>query len=119
MKQETLDFLTDNGYRMWREEETPETTKYEFQKRVPDEEGWPLCECNDKLLINLVYYKHTFHNGMEAEGFEMFVAHERKNDEWCDFKIYGLTEEQTVSKLSNYETSLKECWKMFYSLGEQ
>ena len=118
MKQETLDFLTGNGYHMWREEETPETTKYEFQKRVPEEEGWPLCECNDKLLINLVYSKYTFQNGMEAEGFEMNIVHERKDGEWCDFKVYGLTEEQISSKLINYETSLKECWNTFYSLGE-
>ena len=33
MKQETFDFLTDNGYRKWREEETRETTKYEFRVR--------------------------------------------------------------------------------------
>lgn len=118
MKKETLDFLTDNGYRMWRKEEARETTKYEFQKRVPDKEGWPLCECNDKLCLNLIYYKYTFINGESAEGFEMSVVHERKNDEWCDFKIYGLTEEWVVSKLSNYETSLKESWKTFYSLGE-
>lgn len=98
--------------------ERRETIKYEFQKRVPDEEGWPLCECNDKLLLNLVYYKYTFLNGESSKGFEMSIVHERKNDEWCDFMIYGLTEEQIVSKLSNYETSLKECWNTFYSLGE-
>ena len=118
MKQETLDFLTDNGYHKWREEETPETTRCEFQKRVPDKEGWPLCECNDKLLINLTYFKYTFRNGLSSEGFEINIAHERKNEEWCDLRIYSLTEEQVVSKLSNYESSLKECWKMFYSLGE-
>ena len=118
MKQETLDFLTDNGYRMWREEETPETTRCEFQKRVPDEEGLPLCECNDKLCLNLTCYKHTFPNGESAEGFEMSIAHERKNDEWCDLRIYSLTEEGILSKLINYETSLKECWSTFYSLGE-
>ena len=118
MKESTKQLIEDNGYRMWREEETRETTKYEFQKRVPEEEGWPLCECNDKLLINLVYHKFTFLNGESAEGFEMNIAHERKNDEWCDFKIYSLTEEQISSKLSNYESSLKECWNTFYSLGE-
>lgn len=118
MKQETFDFLTDNGYRMWRDFDDWQTTKVEFQKRVPDKEGYPLCECNDKLLINLVYYKHTFQNGEESEGFEMFIVHERPVDEWCDFKIYGLTEEMVLSKLPNYEFSLKESWKMFYSLGE-
>lgn len=118
MKQETLDFLTHNGYRMWREEETPETTKCEFQKRVPDAEGWPLCECNDKLCLNLIYYKYTFPNGESAEGFEMNIVHERKSGEWCDFKIYGLTEERVVSRLSNYESSLKECWNTFYCLGD-
>ena len=118
MKQETLDFLTDNDYRMWREEETRETTKYEFQKRVLDKEGWPLCECNDKLLLDLVYFKYTFLNGESSEGFEMSIVHERKGGELGDFKIYGLTEEWIVSRLSNYEKGLKECWKMFYSLGE-
>lgn len=117
MKQETLDFLTGNGYHMWREEKTRETTKYEFQKRVSDEEGWPLCERNDKLLLNLICNTYTLRNGLSSESFEMNIVHERKDGEWCDFRIYGLTEEQIVSKLSNYESSLKECWNTFYCLG--
>jgi len=118
MKQETLDFLTNSGYLIWNSKEDVDYTKKEFQKRVKDSEGYPLCLHNENLRINLTYYSMQFVNGGVSEGFEIYVVHERKGEEWCDFKIYSLTEDQILNKLAAYEHTLLEAWKVFYETSE-
>ena len=84
--------------------------------------GIPLCLCNDKVCVNLDYSRLTFRNSgyepITSESFQLSLCHERPNDEWCDLKIYSLTEEQIVSKLQKYEQDILVIWKLFYEQGE-
>ena len=124
MKQTTLELLENNGYKLWKETKEPDYVKMQFQKRIWDVEelSIPLCLCNGKVLVNIDYSSLTFRNSgydpVTSESFQISLCHERPNDEWCDFKIYALTEEQIVSKLQKYEKDILAIWKLFYEQGE-
>jgi len=124
MKQTTLELLENNGYKLWEENREPDYHRMLFQKRIRDAEklGIPLCLCNGKVLVNIDYGSITFRNSgyepVTSESFHISLCHERPNDEWCDFMIYTLTEDQIVSKLQKYEKDILATWKLFYEQGE-
>jgi len=41
------------------------------------------------------------------------MVHENQNDEWCDIKIYSLTEDQLKAKLEEYEDKVVNMWEVF------
>lgn len=104
------EFLESNGYKMWKQEENT----LHFQKRVDDiYPESPVCECNDKLFINIQVFKFAIH-GVVHTSFEINIVHERPDDEWCDLKIYSLTEDQVKSNLKSYEDKMIKLWEVFY-----
>ena len=125
MKQTTLELLENNGYKFWKETKESDCVKMQFQKRIlkAEELGVPLCLCNDKVFVNIDHFSMVFHHQghdpVSSSSFEISLCHERPNGEWCDFKIYSLTEEQIVSKLQKYEQDILAIWKLFYEQGER
>lgn len=107
------EFLESNGYKMWKEDNEHSHHTMYFQKRIdelyPDT---PICKCNDKLFINIDVWT------MKLVGVNtsctINMVHERPDDEWCDLKIYSLTEEQIQSNLQSYEDKMVKLWEVFY-----
>lgn len=109
-------FLEQNGYKMW-EEKTDYLRDKKFltrkyQKRVdqlPEWKGVLLCLCNDKLCLNITESKI----GESSESYSISMTHVNGYGEWCDFKIYCLTEEQITEFLDQYESRMKKLWEVF------
>ena len=114
------EFLEQNGYRNWKVDKQGYGTTTHYQKRIDiiqEYEHYPLCECNDKLFINIVHSEFTI-NGREHVSFEMSLVHENKAGNWCNLKIYSLTEEKVTANLQKYEKLILELWNVFYCGGE-
>ena len=113
-------FLESKGYKMWKEEDDEYFHKEYYQIRLDNKKGWdnntPLCFCNDKLTLNITFYQNTksFHsNSVLSDKYEMNITGENVDDEWTYTKIYGLTEDQMLSKIHIYENKLIRMWKEF------
>ncbi len=107
------EFLIHNGYKLWNEEDKYKGCVLQFQKRVdslyPDA---PLCNLNEKLFINVVV--HILHHSSNTwTSCSVELVHENSREEWCDFKVYSLTDEQILSNLSAYEDKLIKLWGVF------
>lgn len=112
-------FLKTNGYKNWSTEETEFCVKESYQKRMDslsDYEGlYPVCCLNDKLCINIKHHSYTLPNNPKPyDGYEMYLVHENQDGDWCDLKIYSLTEEKLKANLATYEKQLLDMWKVFY-----
>lgn len=104
------EFLESNGYKMWKQEENT----LHFQKRVDNiYTESPVCECNEKLFINVQVFTFPI-NAVVHTSCEINMVHERPDDEWCDLKIYSLTEDQVKSNLKSYEGKMIKLWEVFY-----
>ena len=109
-------FLEQSGYKMW-EEKTDylgdkKFVSRKYQKRVdllPEWQGVPLCFCNDKLFLNIEESKIAEF----PESYSISMVHENRYGEWCDFKIYSLTEGQIKEFLGKYENNIKQLWEVF------
>ena len=109
----TREFLELNSYRMWKEENTSYGSFLYFQKRVDrDYPMAPLCQCNEKLFIIIDVYKFDF-SGVRQTSCTISLVHENQQGEWCDLRIYGLSEEQIQSKLESYEDKIINLWEIF------
>lgn len=115
------EFLESKGYRMWKEDkdDVNGVTNFhnkKYQRRVDTDYDfdYPICQCNDKVFINVEYYDIRFYNDNHYVSYEMSLAHENKDGEWCDIKIHSLTEEQIKDSLSAYETKILNMWRVFY-----
>lgn len=88
-------------------------TKY-YQRRVDTDEGfdYPLCQCNDRVSINIEVWNLTL-NGRNDISCSMSLVHENQNGEWCDLKIYSLTEDELWNNLKSLEDKLLAMWGMF------
>lgn len=109
-------FLEQNGYKMWKEKTDyigdKKFVSRKYQKRVdllPEWKGVTLCFCNDKLFLNIEESKITEF----PESYSISIVHENRYGEWCDFKIYSLTEEQIKEFLGQYESKIKQLWEVF------
>ena len=107
-------FLESKGYKMWKEDHNSHGSTFNFQKRVDrDYPMAPLCQCNEKLFINIDM--HTlFTNSVEQHtSFTISLVHENQQGEWADLRIYSLSEEQIQSKLESYEDKIINLWEIF------
>ena len=60
---------------------------------------------HQKQTAKMSTYKHT--------GFTISLVHENQHGEWCDLRIYSLSEEQIQSKLESYEDKIINLWEIF------
>lgn len=111
------EFLGQQGYELWNTEteQFRGITKH-YQRRINTDDieykGYPLCACNDKLFINITHYDYTL-NGVNHTSYTIELVHENKESEWCDLKVYSLSEQQIKDNLSKYEKKLLDMWKVF------
>jgi len=102
-------FLESKGYRMWKED----NNTLHFQKRVDDLYPMaPLCNCNDKLLINIEFFSFTIYEEFHS-SCTISLVHENQYCEWADLRIYSLSEEQIQSRLESYEDKIINLWEVF------
>ena len=107
------EFLEENGYKMWNEEDKYKGSVLQFQKRVDSlYPNAPLCSCNEKLFINVVVHI-LHHNSNTWTSCSVELVHENQSGEWCDIRVYSLTEEQILSNLSCYEDKMIKLWEVF------
>ena len=110
-------FLEQQGYKLWKTETEQfiGVTKH-YQRRVDTDdieyEGYPLCACNDRLFINITHYDFTL-NGVNHTSSIVQLVHENKDGEWCDLRVYSLSEQQIKDNLSKYEKKLLDMWEVF------
>lgn len=106
-------FLESNNYRMWKEENNSHGSTFNFQKRVDhDYPMAPLCQCNEKLFINIDVCKFDF-SGVRQTSCTISLVHENQHGEWCDLRIYSLSDGQIQSKLGSYEDKIINLWEVF------
>ena len=118
-EKEIKEFLESNGYKQWASKKDNIgdcmfiTEKY--QKRVDFDTAWtkaPLCECNDKLLVNIEVNTNTI-GGEENITWTIFLLHQSPvNDEWCDLKIYNILTDKLID-IEKFESKLREMWIVF------
>ena len=108
--------LTDAGYKCWNTNKDQYGTTAEWQSRVDIRDGFdesiPLCQCNDKLFIN-VRLDDFEANGSMFHSASVSLTHENKEGLWCDFKICSLTQDELADKLPSLEQKLLRLWKEF------
>ena len=116
------DYLEGKGYKLWKtdKDEFGETNKY--SKTLKDFQ--PSCELNEHVSLHIT---HSIWRGNDINvgsrnhqhtSVEISLVHERKGNEWCNFDIYALTEEQLMENLDKYENNLLELWTLFYNQSE-
>lgn len=113
------EFLVNNGYKHW-DSESERIGDYsfvtqKFQKRVDRQTAWLgmwLCECNDKLLVNVEVT--TTNVGDESRtSWTASLCHQSPvNNEWCDLKIYGIPVDKVVD-IEKFESKLRNMWIAF------
>lgn len=109
------EFLEQNGYKMWKEDKDTMSFSQKYQKRLDTLHKYkdvPLCECNDKLLINIDYW-HFEINGITSESCSIYMIHENKNEDWCDLKIYSIPVDKMKENLVAYEDKIVNLWNEF------
>jgi len=108
--------LEEVGYKNWKNEKDSFGTTERWQARIDNREDFdetiPLCQCNDKLHINVVISRLVL-NGEQCNGVEMEMCHEGKDSHWSALKIYSLTEEDIEAKLTSLENKLLRMWIEF------
>ena len=108
--------LTDAGYKCWNTNKDQYGTTAEWQSRVDIRDGFdesiPLCQCNDKLFIN-VRLDDFEANGSMFHSASISLTHENKEGLWCDLTIYSLTQDELADKLASLEQKLLRLWKEF------
>lgn len=114
---ELRDFILSKGYTCWdteyQEFDAAEMITQNLQRRVDRVYNTlPVCNCNDKLFINVDIIQTVYQGNMSITA-EVHLCHENKQCKWCNLKIYGLKPEDIYSKLDKYETKLLKMWKMF------
>lgn len=118
-EKEIKELLESNRYKHWSSEKDRIgdcmliTEKY--QKRVDYEVAWLdmwLCECNDKLFINIEVNASTV-GRKENTTWTIYMTHQSPvNNEWCDLKIYSIPTEKLVD-IEKFESKLREMWIVF------
>ena len=108
--------LEDKGYKCWKTDNESYGVVKHYQRRLQEDEilkfSIPLCQCNDKTLLNVVHSDLLIH-GHKSESFEVSLCHENKDGEWCDLKIYSLTRKQVEDSLDRLEQKVLNMWKAF------
>lgn len=109
------EFLEAHQYKMWKEDKDTMSVSQKYQKRLDILHKYkdvPLCECNDKLLINIDYWRFEI-NGITSESYSIYMIHENKNGDWCDLKIYSIPVDKLMEDIVGYEDKIVKLWKGF------
>lgn len=106
-----LKLLDEEGYKIYRPP-TDESHCYSFQKRVDDGLHF-LCECNDKLFMNVTVWDFTI-NGHSHQSVEMYMTHENSENNWFHLKVYGIKLEEFVEYYQTGFDKLFKAWKTVY-----
>ncbi len=108
--------LEKSGYKNWKNEKDHFGTTERWQARIDIREDFdeniPLCQCNDKLFINVII-RRLLLNGENHTGVEMEMCHENQDGHWSGLKIYSLTEKDIEVNLSWLENKLLRMWFEF------
>ena len=106
--------LTDAGYKCWNTDKDQHGQTQHWQARIDIRDGFdesiPLCQCNDKLFIN-VRLDDFEANGSMFHSASISIVHENKEGLWCDLTIYSLTQDELADKLASLEQKLLRLWK--------
>lgn len=114
-------FLVNSGYKHWnmRDEQIGEYkfVTEQYQKRVDREATWLgtyLCECNEKLFLNIGVCSRT-NNTETYTTWTISLTHQSPvNGEWCDLKIYNLPiVKMNGVDLKKFESKLRNMWIVF------
>ena len=111
------EFLEQNAYKMWKQDVDKMSISQKYQKRLDILHKYkdvPLCECNDKLLINIDYWSFKI-NGITSESCGIYMIHENQNGDWCDLKIYSIPVDKLMEDIVGYEDKIVNLWKGFAS----
>lgn len=102
------------GYKKWDVETEQYGTTEKYQRRVDTDEGFssPLCQCNDRLFINIERFTCNI-TGSNKTSSKIDLVHENSKGEWCDIGIYSLSDEQLMSNIEQYEKKLIAMWEVF------
>ena len=108
--------LTDAGYKCWKTETHTSGQTQHWQARIDIRDGFdesiPLCQCNDKLVIDARLDDFEA-NGSMFHSASISLTHENKEGLWCDLTIYSLTQDELADKLPSLEQKLLRLWKVF------
>lgn len=102
------------GYKLYKTEpHSYGETKY-YQRRVDTDEGfkYPLCLCNDRVHVNIEVWSLSL-TGTDKISCSIELVHENKEGQWCDLKIYSLTEDELWNSLKSLEDKLLAMWGVF------
>lgn len=111
------EFLVENKYKVWETEQNEYPNCFiltqKLQRRLDMEDGFdfPLCQCDDKLFLN-IEPTQAHVNGNVSDSSEMSLVHEY-NGEWCGLKIYSISSDDLQNKLGFYEQKILNMWKVF------
>lgn len=100
---------------MWKEENEKSFRSRLYQKRVdtlPEWEGVPLCQCNDKLLIDLEELTPVYNGDNPNTTFHVKIVAEGKDEIWCDIGFYSVTKDK-LPAIPFMEKKLKAMWIEF------
>ena len=111
---ELRDFILSKGYTCWdtdyQEFDDAEMITQNLQRRVDKVYNMlPVCNCNDKLFINVDIIQTVYQGNMSITA-EVHLCHENKQGEWCNLRVYALKPDQVYSKLEDKEHKLLKMW---------
>lgn len=105
-----LKLLDEEGYKIYHH--PTESQCYSFQKRVDDGLHF-LCECNDKLFMNVTVWDFTI-NGHSHRSVEMYMTHENSENNWFSLKVYGIEPKVFPDFYARGFEQLMSAWKTVY-----
>lgn len=104
------------GYKLWNSETTPFGTTKKYQRRVDTDPEFssPLCECNERVHINIETFSYDLGTG-ERTTCQIGLIHENSKGEWCDLSIYSLQPDELIDNIEKYEGKILKLWEAFCS----
>ena len=118
---ELRDFILSEGYTCWdtdyQEFDDAEMITQNLQRRVDKVYSTlPVCNCNDKLFINVDIIQTVYQGNMSITA-EVHLCHENKQCKWCNLRVYALKPDQVYCNLEDKEHKLLKMWEIFYGDG--
>lgn len=116
-----VSLLTSMGFNVFtkHEDNNNDYAPIRLQKRLDVDVEFshvPLCECNDKLHIN-VYVSDYVISQHECKSITFEIIAKNKDSEWVELDIYGLDFDKLNSKddVLKYCLKLVKAWTAIYS----
>lgn len=105
-----LKLLDEEGYKLYHN--PTKSQCYSFQKRVDDGLHY-LCECNDKLSMNVDVWNYTL-NGRTFRSVEMYMIHENSENDWFTLKVYGIDPKVFPGYYGRGFEKIMSAWRAVY-----